>query len=102
MSATVHSLVADDGHDIEVTFWQDAKRLGWSREAKLLAVYLLTSPDRPRSALEYRLTVAMMASAMVWSEAKVIETIDELIDSGFIDYADGEVLRFLGSGKGAL
>jgi hypothetical protein len=77
-------------HRIDPRFWTDPAVRGWSDDAKLLALYLLTCPHRTTEGL-FRLPKAYIQADLEWSAERLAEPFAELLaerngEPGFIAY----------------
>lgn len=66
-------------------FW--ASTQGWSDDAKIVALYLLTGPHRTTEGL-FRLPKAYAAADLGWSPQRLAKPFGELLSEGFIEYDD--------------
>lgn len=90
---------ADDVRYYRVSprFWSRAEQKGWSDDAKLLALYLLTGPHRTTEGL-YRLPKKYAQADLEWSRERFDQPLAELIHDGFCDYdEDAQVVLVSGA-----
>jgi hypothetical protein len=76
---------------IESSIWEDEKFCALSVEAKLLFIYLFSSPHRNMVGL-YRLTIKYISSDTGFNESKILELMKELISNGMVSYLGDYVL----------
>lgn len=67
------------------SFWSDPSIVRLSDDAKLLALYVLTSPHRTTEGL-FRMPKAYAMADLGWSEERFGEPFAELLREGFIEY----------------
>lgn len=72
---------------IDPRFWTDRAVRGWSDDAKLLALYLLSSPHRTTEGL-FRLPKAYIQADLEWSPERLGQPFRQLLESRFLDYDD--------------
>src|SRR6266516_1134989 len=77
-------------HRVDPRFWTDLAVLGWSDDAKLLALYLQTCPHRTTEGL-FRLPKAYIQADLEWSAERLAEPFAELLaerhgEPGFMAY----------------
>src|SRR5262245_486570 len=72
---------------IDQRFWTDRAVRGWTDDAKLLALYLLTSPHRATEGL-FRLPKAYIQADLEWSAERLGQPFRQLLESRFLDYDD--------------
>jgi len=70
---------------VSPAFWSDPVVRGYSDDARLLALYLLTCPHRTAEGL-FRLPTAYMISDLQWVPERFAEPFAELLASGLIEY----------------
>ena len=66
-------------------FWSDPAVLGWSDDAKLLALYLLTCEHRTTEGY-FRLPKQYMMADLNWSPEQLEEPFGQLLQDGFIEW----------------
>jgi len=67
-------------------FWMDTH--GWSEDARLLALYILTCPHRRTEGI-FRLPIPYILADLDWSKERFGKPFAELLAKGFIDYDEG-------------
>lgn len=70
---------------IEVGFWRSKKLVGASIEAKLLALYILSSPHRNSAGIFY-MPMAYIQADLGWTEKQVRIQVSELARRRFIEF----------------
>lgn len=74
-------------HKVSPRFWIDEKRIEWSDDATLLALYLQTCPHRRTEGL-YRLPKQYVVADLNWSAERLAEPFAQLLRDRFISYDD--------------
>jgi hypothetical protein len=77
-------------YPVDMRFWSDPRVRGWSDDAKLLALYLLTCPHRTTEGL-FRLPKLYVQADLGWSAERLAEPFRELLaepfpQPGFMDH----------------
>lgn len=70
---------------VSSTFWDDVKVRAWSEDGRMLALYLLTCPQRVTEGF-YRLSVVQATDDLGWPAERFQGAMRELIDTDFADY----------------
>jgi hypothetical protein len=68
------------------TFWSDRKVHRWSPDARTLAIYLLTCPDRTGEGF-YSLPLVLVLDHLTWDHERFDAAIDELDAAEFATYS---------------
>lgn len=68
-------------------FWRDEKTSGWDDDARLCALYVLTSPHRTTEGLFY-MPRSYAIGDLGWQAKRFNKAFDRLIADGFIEYDD--------------
>jgi hypothetical protein len=70
-------------HLFQPRFWTNPAIRSWPEPDKVLALYLLTGPERSTEGL-YRLRVAGVADDLGWDPETVQDCLGRLVDRGFV------------------
>lgn len=73
-------------------FWNDRAVRDWSEPARMLALYMLTSPHRTTEGL-FPMRKTYASSDLQWTERRLEKPWQELVDTGFMEWdPDAEVV----------
>lgn len=68
------------------TFWADRKVHSWSQDARTLALYLLTCPDRTSEGF-YSLPLVLILDHLGWASGRFEKAMAELHEAEFAEYS---------------
>ncbi len=79
---------------VSPAFWGDEKVMGWSEDARFLALYLLTCPHRTAEGL-FRMPIGYALSDLGWTEKRYRKAFDTLSIAHFAEYDEATQVCFI-------